>query len=732
MPQATTADSPTAETRDMPLQTRIASVVSVDQEARTFECVWTTGAPVRRFDWASWTPYMEELSLDPAHIRMGRLQAGAPLLDTHRQWGLDSVLGVVEKAWMEPTEGRSINRFSRREAVAGAWQDVADGIVRNISVGYIVHRYEKRDPETPGGIPTWLAIDWEPCELSLVPVGADAGAGVRAAGADAAEPLSAPTEEQRAQLRQQALQAVGARTYPCHLGSRSATPAQAAQAPAQATQPEPAAPAAGLGRSETNPSAAPAASTPHHRQGNTMDETTTTTPGGTTQAGPTPDQILTAERQRAAAIRSAVQLAARATQGVTGLDEAFINDLTARGVTVDQARAEVFARLEAHSNRPGMPQRSAAGIETVQDEQVQRRADMTAAVAHRAAPHANKLPESARRYRGYTLAELARRSLEDQGMDTAGMSRNAIVAVAMGNSDEQGFRALHGTSDFTIALANTVSRSLRNAYEQAGRTFTRWARQGTLSDFRAATRVAISGSLALEKVNEFGEFKRGQLQDSGETIQLATFGKVVGVTRQVVINDDLDFLSRLPAMYGRAAADLESDTVYGILKANAAMSDGVALFHANHGNLAAAGAAIGEAPLSVARAALRKQKDPGSNQPLNLVGRYILVGANNETDAQKMFSAVVVAGKTTDVNVFQNSYEIVVEPRLDNSAPTEWFIAADPSQIDTIEYAYLEGEEGLYTEQRMGFDVDGLEIKARLDFAAKAIDWRGIYKNPGA
>ena len=60
------------------------------------------------------------------------------------------------------------------------------------------------------------------------------------------------------------------------------------------------------------------------------------------------------------------------------------------------------------------------------------------------------------------------------------------------------------------------------------------------------------------------------------------------------------------------------------------------------------------------------------------------------------------------------------------------YLAASPNQIDTIEYAYLEGQHGAYIETRNGFDVDGVEIKCRLDFGAKAIDWRGLYKNPGA
>ena len=77
------------------------------------------------------------------------------------------------------------------------------------------------------------------------------------------------------------------------------------------------------------------------------------------------------------------------------------------------------------------------------------------------------------------------------------------------------------------------------------------------------------------------------------------------------------------------------------------------------------------------------------------------------------------------------SMAIIAEARLDAASAIAWYMAANPSQIDTIEYAYLEGQSGVYIETRVGFDVDGVEVKARLDFGAKAIDWRGIHKNPG-
>jgi hypothetical protein len=73
--------------------------------------------------------------------------------------------------------------------------------------------------------------------------------------------------------------------------------------------------------------------------------------------------------------------------------------------------------------------------------------------------------------------------------------------------------------------------------------------------------------------------------------------------------------------------------------------------------------------------------------------------------------------------------QVIVEPRLTGN---QWYLSAAPGIIDTIEYAYLEGEQGLFTEQRNGFEVDGLEVKARLVFGTKAIDWRGLYKNAGA
>lgn len=162
-------------------QVRAAAVApsSIDQEARTVELVWSTGAAVKRSDWMSGKVYNEELSMAPAHVRLDRLNSGAPLLAAHDRNDLAAMIGVVERAWLAGNEGRALVRFSTRADVDPVWRDVADGIIRNVSVGYKVNRYQ--ETTAPGDkIQTFLAVDWEPEEISLVSVGADAAAGVRA------------------------------------------------------------------------------------------------------------------------------------------------------------------------------------------------------------------------------------------------------------------------------------------------------------------------------------------------------------------------------------------------------------------------------------------------------------------------------------------------------------------------------------------------------------------------
>ena len=169
-------------TRDVGLILREASVApsTLDAEKRTVQITWTTGARVLRTPWFD-EPFFEELSLDPKHVRMERLNGGAPLLNSHRSYDLSDVIGVVESARIDGKRGEATVRFDTGQTGDDVFRKVRDGIVRNVSVGYRIHKLTKVE-SGEGKTPVYRATDWEPYELSMVPIGADAGAVTRSAG----------------------------------------------------------------------------------------------------------------------------------------------------------------------------------------------------------------------------------------------------------------------------------------------------------------------------------------------------------------------------------------------------------------------------------------------------------------------------------------------------------------------------------------------------------------------
>lgn len=321
--------------------------------------------------------------------------------------------------------------------------------------------------------------------------------------------------------------------------------------------------------------------------------------------------------------------------------------------------------------------------------------------------------EHARQFTGLTMVEVARRCLEATGQRSYGSPSEVIS------------RSLHSTSDFPLILGDVLNKSLAAAYAPAAAALKVVARQTTARDFRDKHHVRLSEGPGLEKVNESGEFKRGTFGESREKYRLGTFGKVFGITRQALINDDLGAFVDIPAQLARTASALEAKTLADVVVANAAMSDGVALFHANHGNLITA-AALGTASLTEARKAMRAQVGL-TGELISVTPKYLVVGPALETQAEQLLASIT-ATKSADVNPFSGRLELIVEPRL---AGIGWYVAASPWEVDGLEYCYLEGQEGPQIESRAGFDVDGLEVRVRLDFAAAFVDHRGWVKNPG-
>ena len=679
---------------EIPALRRMAELApnSADTDARTVEVIWSAGARVRRSTLFG-EPYDEELSLDPTHVRLDRLNAGAPFLKVHEVDTLDAVIGSVVPGSARIENGRGIAqvRISERADVESIWRDIQAGHIRAVSIGYQVHRFEVSKPEAAREL--WRAVDWTPFEVSAVPVGADPAAGFRAQS-----PL-----------------------HDCVLHRRDVPPPTTGAIPMTEKSNAPAA------KVEDQPSDANAVEATTMTEPKTPD-TEPQVAAAETRAQPKPQKPDTAS----APDTEAVATRARETErdrvstiydlaGRLNLERSFAEDLVRRGTDVDEARRLILDQVAAKSEET----RTFSQVSTPlggRDEQVTRRDAVANALLHRYSPTLFQLEDAARQYRGMTLMELARESLGNAGVNTRGLSR-----------DEVATRALHSTSDFPEILSAVTNKTLRQAYEAYPRTFMLFCRQVLATDFKAMHRVQLGEAPQLLEVSESGEFKRGTLGESKESYKVKTYGRVVAITRQTLINDDLDAFTRIPAMYGNSIAQLESDVVWGIITANPAMADGNALFHSTHKNLAGTGAALDVSSVGAARAAMAKQTGLDKKTVLNVRPAFLIVPASLELKAEQLVAQNLVPAATSSV-VPQSIRTLapISEPRLDAASETAWYLAASPNQIDTIEYAYLEGQQGAYIETRNGFDVDGVEIKCRLDFGAKAIDWRGLYKNPGA
>ncbi|SNX73159.1 lambda family portal protein [Cereibacter ovatus] len=375
--------------------------------------------------------------------------------------------------------------------------------------------------------------------------------------------------------------------------------------------------------------------------------------------------------------------------GRLNLERSFADDLVKRGVSVDESRRLILDQIAAKSDETRTFPHVSVPLGG-RDERITRRDAVANALLHRYSPTLFPLEDAARQYRGMTLLELARESLGNAGVNTRGLSR-----------DEVATRALHSTSDFPEILSAVTNKTLRQAYDAYPRTFALFCRQVLATDFKSMHRVQLGEAPQLLEVGESGEFKRGTLGESKESYRVKTYGRVVAITRQVLINDDLDAFTRIPAMYGNSIAQLESDVVWGIITANPAMADGNALFHTTHKNLAATGAALDVASVGAARAAMALQTGLDKKTVLNIRPAFLIVPAALELKAEQLVAQNLVPADSAKV-VPQSIRTLspISEPRLDAASATSWYLAASPNQIDTIEYAYLEGQQGAYIERR--------------------------------
>lgn len=478
-------------------------------------------------------------------------------------------------------------------------------------------------------------------------------------------------------------------------------------------------------RAELAPPPVPPPATPANREDPTM--TTATNPAPVADESTIRAQAVAEERARGAAIRQAGK--------VCGTDAATIEAMITEGVPVEAARAKLLEQAAARDAATRVAP-NLRGVEIVAAEEDKRARGVELALLHRAFPADYKLDgpdaDEARHWRGMTLFEIGDEFARSRGLHLRGEDRLTRAGAMLRGSGAD------SVADFPNVLANVPRRILRESYAAAPVTFKEWATQATLSDFRKKYAVQLGAAPNLEKLPESGEFRRGSIVDGGESYGLDTFGKIIAITRKALINDDLGAFTRIPRRMADAAARLENAIVWHLLLDNGNMTDGKAIFHADHRNLLAEGGGFagdsgeGKAQLKAMRSALARQVDLDGATRLNLAMRFLLVPDALYDDAISLLKTAfnpTTAGANV-AEIYRN-LTIVTDPIMDDTSEGEWYGVADPAQTDGIEYAYLDGQTGPFLDSEIEFGTDGLSLKVRHDFGAGCIDHRFAVKNPG-
>jgi len=687
------AAAPTAADVPLVAQRAITAPATVDRAARTVEVVWSTGARARNF-----VPALglitEELEMSPNAVRMEALRSGrAPVLDTHRRCGARDVLGRVTAARLERGRGYATLQFSTAADVEPVWQRIADGTLRAVSVGYRVHRYEPR-PDAATGETVHRAVDWEPFEISVVPVPVDRDASVRGeapqgAPAIAIEPALPDEDPPMPETTPEAPATPAARDVP------------APSAPSTPTQ-------------ETTVTTSPAPAAP----------SVPATPPEPTRAAPDLDAVRAeaqrTERERIAGIDTAVE-AARALLPAERITPIRTEAISA-GWTGDQARRALFDALVAQGPRPSIPARPETGPS--QDDPAQILDAMAEALAARAMP--GYQPQGAGRhaeFMGWRPSDMIGELLRVRGERS--VPRNPTLLAE---------RAFHTSSDFPLLLAAAANKMLLAAYQPAQPTYRQIFLRRDFRDFKPHRHLRIGDFPTLLPLAENGEIQVGTMSESQEIVLLQTFARRIRVTRPMLVNDDLGAFTDFAAAIGRRVAEFENATAYQLV--NSANGDGPTLTTgsapvfatgAARANKASTGTVLDTSTIGAGRTAIMKQRTL-DGLPISMGQTMrLLVGPNLELAARQA-TVVVQASEIGKANVFAGFVQPVIEPLISGN---RWYLFSDPVAAPVYVYGYLNGAEGPQVTTGPVQGADGVEVSVIFDFGVGAIDWRGAWFNPG-
>jgi len=652
---------------------------TIDDTRRAMDFVITTETPVMMYDWET-GEVVPEVLLAKGCV----MPRQVPLLDTHSRWSTSDVLGSVRDRRVEDAAVVGTAHFSATPRADETYQKYREGHLTDFSAGYTISdvtRVKKGEKVEIDGR-TWkgpvnVVTSWKLKEASCCPIGADPKSKVRSdqpfETTDNINKVERKTDMELEEIRK----LIEDLLKPLSERVEKLAEAQRAEK----------------------------------------------------------DEALSIEEMRKKAIRAKENTAANERARISAIDVAIekvesafdldLAELRTDLINSDATEAEALRRIN-DALVAAKPAANGRNIRVTQEERDKSRDAAVDGILIRGGIAVDKVGDKQTEYQTMSLIEMAKDRLRLANQSVRGLDPMGIFQRAM------------TASDFSNILADVANKALLEGFETAEETYDVWAdTSGRVNDFKEHIFARASEAPSLVEVNpDGGEYKYGAVSDAKEAVTVVDYGIIVPFTRKAMINDDLGALSDIREKLGAASRRKYGDLVYAVLTGNPTMGDGNSLFDAtNHGSndvAAGSGAIPSVATLNVGAAAMATQKDLQSIQNLNIRPVYIITPWALKGTVDNLLTTTTPIAPGSAATPVMNPWSYltsVYDARLDAADPAEWFLAARKGM--TVKLFTLNGNMTPLLETRDGWTVDGIEFKCRVTAAAKAMDWRGLFRNDG-
>ncbi|MBM3929591.1 MAG: hypothetical protein FJ335_14215 [Sphingomonadales bacterium] len=337
-------------------------------------------------------------------------------------------------------------------------------------------------------------------------------------------------------------------------------------------------------------------------------------------------------------------------------------------------------------------------------------------------------------FRGVRNADLARMVITRAGERVEGHDPDQHVSQALGLRSGP----YQTTSDFPVIMDTAMNRIMQAAYAIETDTWREFCGIGSVSDFREVEFLRVGSFSGLDVIPESGEIKNMPIPDGeSERIRAREHGKMVGLSRAAIVNDNLGVFSNMAERLGRGAKLQVEKDVYAMLALNDGlgpkMRDGKTLFHADHKNIVDPGGAVSIAQFEKMDLLIGDQVDISGDEVLDLRLHTLLLP---RTDRGKALIANNAEFDNDGTGKFQLPNRvrglfsnIVASARLRS---TRRYAFADPKVNPALMVVFLNGNQVPRVESQDGWRTTGTEWRVLFDYGVGAIDWRPALTDAGA